>query len=232
MAKINCEVVKDLLPLYVDDVLSNESRMLVESHLAECPECRAYYEKLKDANIPVLKKADDRGKEIIKSIRQKINVKRLMAVCLTIVIVAAIATGLLYGIVIKESYIPYDESGLYVKDEYIKTDNNYYCSYGFYSPDNETEFIYLTTTVYAEHMKDRGTVEVCSLNDKSYSMDDDGNVTGEQTTKEIYYVSKENAKLLRNGYWVSAETEADYLAENQVRLDELKAASILIWKAE
>ena len=45
-------------------------------------------------------------------------------------------------------------------------------------------------------------------------------------------VSKENAKLLRNGYWVSAETEADYLAENQVRLDELKAASVLIWKAE
>ena len=35
----NCDVVRDLLPLYVDSVCSEESRALVEEHTASCPEC-------------------------------------------------------------------------------------------------------------------------------------------------------------------------------------------------
>jgi predicted anti-sigma-YlaC factor YlaD len=37
---INCAVIKDLLPLYADDVLSNESKELVSKHLATCESCR------------------------------------------------------------------------------------------------------------------------------------------------------------------------------------------------
>lgn len=35
----NCEIVRDLLPLYVDDVCSPASRELVENHLSGCPAC-------------------------------------------------------------------------------------------------------------------------------------------------------------------------------------------------
>ena len=38
--KIKCEVINDLLPLYVDDVLSKESRELVEEHICECGNCK------------------------------------------------------------------------------------------------------------------------------------------------------------------------------------------------
>lgn len=37
--KMNCEIVRDLLPLYVDEICSTESRLLVEEHLQECSAC-------------------------------------------------------------------------------------------------------------------------------------------------------------------------------------------------
>lgn len=39
--KVHCEVIKDLLPLYHDNVCSQESRVLVEEHLETCPHCKA-----------------------------------------------------------------------------------------------------------------------------------------------------------------------------------------------
>ncbi len=48
MSRIPCNVNKDLLPLYVDDVCSEESKSLVEEHLAGCEECQGYYDALKE----------------------------------------------------------------------------------------------------------------------------------------------------------------------------------------
>lgn len=47
MNKINCAVTEDLLPLYVEDMVSDESRKAVEDHLADCPKCRARVEEVK-----------------------------------------------------------------------------------------------------------------------------------------------------------------------------------------
>lgn len=47
MEKISCDVARDLLPLYCDDVCSQDSRGLVEQHLEECEECSALLEKMK-----------------------------------------------------------------------------------------------------------------------------------------------------------------------------------------
>ena len=41
-----CNVVQDVLPLYHDRVCSAASSALVESHLADCPACRAVWEKM------------------------------------------------------------------------------------------------------------------------------------------------------------------------------------------
>ena len=42
-----CEIVQDLLPLYVDNVCSQSSAQLVEEHLPECAECTEVYNNLK-----------------------------------------------------------------------------------------------------------------------------------------------------------------------------------------
>ena len=40
---MECEIIRDLMPLYLDDCCSEGSRRLVREHLRQCPECRAYY---------------------------------------------------------------------------------------------------------------------------------------------------------------------------------------------
>jgi len=49
--KNSCEVIRDLLPLYADDACSNESRKMVEEHLAECPECGGMLARLRNSEI-------------------------------------------------------------------------------------------------------------------------------------------------------------------------------------
>lgn len=54
MSRINCNVTKDLLPLYADKVLSEDSVALVEEHLSECENCRAEAQALQqDTVLPV-----------------------------------------------------------------------------------------------------------------------------------------------------------------------------------
>ena len=49
--KAECEVIRDLLPLYADEACSETSRGLVEAHLAECDDCRAMLGQLRETTI-------------------------------------------------------------------------------------------------------------------------------------------------------------------------------------
>lgn len=44
----NCNIIDDLLPLYLEDACSQDSAKLVETHLQACPACRKKYAVLKD----------------------------------------------------------------------------------------------------------------------------------------------------------------------------------------
>lgn len=46
MAKIPCEIIRDLLPLYKDDICSEKSRNAIEEHIKECESCRTYLKKM------------------------------------------------------------------------------------------------------------------------------------------------------------------------------------------
>ena len=49
--KADCDVIRDLLPLYADDACSAASRALVDAHLPECPACREELRRLRDTEI-------------------------------------------------------------------------------------------------------------------------------------------------------------------------------------
>lgn len=44
---VDCAVIKDLLPSYLDGLTSTESNALVEAHLAQCADCRQYYAEMR-----------------------------------------------------------------------------------------------------------------------------------------------------------------------------------------
>lgn len=45
---MNCNIVKDLIPLYIDGCCSEESERVVEEHLKDCSECKKLFEEMKE----------------------------------------------------------------------------------------------------------------------------------------------------------------------------------------
>lgn len=43
---MNCNIIRDLIPLYIDQCCSEESVKTIEKHLTECNECRAVFESM------------------------------------------------------------------------------------------------------------------------------------------------------------------------------------------
>lgn len=40
MSELPCDIIEDLLPLYIEHVETEDTREVVEAHLAGCPVCR------------------------------------------------------------------------------------------------------------------------------------------------------------------------------------------------
>ncbi|MDE7478842.1 MAG: zf-HC2 domain-containing protein [Lachnospiraceae bacterium] len=51
MREINCNIIRDLLPSYVDGICSEDSRLLIEEHVTDCEQCRTRLEMLKDTAL-------------------------------------------------------------------------------------------------------------------------------------------------------------------------------------
>ena len=47
--RYNCDLIRDLLPLYQDGVCSENSRQAVEEHLKDCKGCTDYLEALRSS---------------------------------------------------------------------------------------------------------------------------------------------------------------------------------------
>ena len=45
--KIPCDIIKDLMPLYVEGLTSEETGREIEAHLEGCGECRDLYKRMK-----------------------------------------------------------------------------------------------------------------------------------------------------------------------------------------
>lgn len=49
--KYNCNIIRDLLPLYHDGVCSEQSKAIVEEHLEECTDCKSLASRLENTRI-------------------------------------------------------------------------------------------------------------------------------------------------------------------------------------
>lgn len=80
-----CPVIRDLLPLYLDDVLSAESMTAVEQHLAQCEGCRAYCEQMRSGEIKAKASPDERRMaESLRRVKAKLSrrTRRIIAASL------------------------------------------------------------------------------------------------------------------------------------------------------
>lgn len=80
--KYACNLIKDLLPLYHDEVCSEESKQAVEEHFEECQECQEYYKKLNESDIVELasfdEKMEEKKVESLKKVRRKLRKRDIL----------------------------------------------------------------------------------------------------------------------------------------------------------
>ncbi len=95
MMKLDCEVIKDLLPLYCEDIASDKSRELVEEHCKECVECSRKMQRMREDDI-VIEDNGDGLQRFVKDLKK--SFQALLAIyCYTALVIIGVLHGK-YGI--------------------------------------------------------------------------------------------------------------------------------------
>ena len=87
---LSCEVVRDLLPSYLDGVASGETKAAVERHMEECPDCRETLRRMKEPKETAL--TEEKEIDYLKKVRRRSS--RKVAVILGIVVLLSMAAML------------------------------------------------------------------------------------------------------------------------------------------
>ena len=102
-----CEIIRDLLPLYIEEVCNIETKQAVEKHLAECKKCREYYEAMKSTDGFVENKSDN-SEDIkiasgLKNIKNTINkkIRNIVLCAVATVIIVIVGFNLLFNVALK-----------------------------------------------------------------------------------------------------------------------------------
>ena len=92
--KLECDVIRDLLPLYAEKLASPASSALVEQHLAACPACRAELERMEK---PVPVQPEPQPDAPLKNIRSSLNRRRLRTMLCSFAAALALAAVCGFG---------------------------------------------------------------------------------------------------------------------------------------
>ena len=63
---MTCEIVRDLIPMYIDNTASDEPSVAVMEHLAKCEECRRYCDACRKAERKAEQLSRDSVKKAVK----------------------------------------------------------------------------------------------------------------------------------------------------------------------
>ena len=100
----DCSIVQDLLPLYAEDMLREETKEFVDGHLSQCAACRAELDALKADEKPAPVSAQP-----LRDLKRQLRRKKLTAVLLAVALALTLATaGFAY--LTAPQYLPYDET--------------------------------------------------------------------------------------------------------------------------
>lgn len=113
---MNCKVIEDLLPLYIDNTCSKESKILIEEHLKTCSKCNEIYKFMSenieddfnlDNQININLKEKDLLKEAKRNIMFEFTRKTLKRIYKIIIILNILAILADYFFIKLGHYIEY-----------------------------------------------------------------------------------------------------------------------------
>ena len=159
-----CNLIKDILPLYVEDMASSDTREFVSEHLEHCEECRAEFERMR-------KPADfipDTDIVPLKRIKRDLFIRRLQTIFFTAILACAIV-AVVFGILTSPKFYPYSDDLLNVVDspngDIIVTFDDkvtgYSCTKEFHDETGtEVYWVNAWTTTWDLYLSNRGNQNV------------------------------------------------------------------------
>ena len=212
--KITCDVIQDLMPSYIDGILSEDSRALVEEHMGTCQECRKMLEIMKEeqgkeqarirSSVASVAGCGTGGTEntesnantgsvaALKKIRRKLIIRRVLTAAVAVILTLIAAAAGYNHWYFNEKYMTLENSAMYVKNNILYSSNNQDFS--------------------------KKTEEVSPEDDSI-----------PETVTEVYYMSEEAGK--KSLELTELEAKGDLDAAEKI-VDEMKQESKLIWSEQ
>ena len=87
--KNECHIVRDLMPLYTEGMLSNESAAFVKTHLETCEDCRGAYSGEETPPVTEADTAQQRAGEagVLRTLKKKLRKQTWCAIIITVAVV-------------------------------------------------------------------------------------------------------------------------------------------------
>ncbi len=168
-----CNIVGDLIPLYCDDLCSNESRAAVEEHTADCEKCRRLLESCSAEIKNVSPKTDTKSRKIIGRVRRKFLVT---AVVSSVAVLFAVLFGIYHLTGKNMGYFLADKRLFGITEEKLMENSIEIVKYGVNLAALETDDIECDL---AEYNKLRRELYQAEILPQSYS------VTHDRTRRDI-----------------------------------------------
>ena len=97
MKMVSCNIIKDILPLYLDGVVSDDTKKMVEEHLKECDQCRNEAMTLKqDVVLPVSKSVRLAETEVVKGLKRQLFRKKFFVSAISVILTIGVSVRYLF----------------------------------------------------------------------------------------------------------------------------------------
>lgn len=229
---VSCNTIRDLLPLYHDDVCSKDTKTLIEEHLKTCKECQVC---LDDIDTEVFKNGFDTNKEqekvkLLKVFKRKLLKKNIMVSVISILCAFLVLSGV-FGLVFRyQTPISYEEGLLNVSKSYdgpidiIFNGNDYHRAHAMRRTvikdgvEKDIVFIYYTDTIWTRHFSRSNEALQLTMGNSIIVDYRRGTQLGEISERDIsavYYLIADFNKL-------SGMSDEEFLAASQ--------DAVLLWE--
>lgn len=89
---MNCDIIRDLLPLYADNLISEAGRDLIDKHIRTCPACRRQRDEM---CAPLEPETEDRTEQIMEMLRKKQRRRTILTILSIVLAVVLTVWGFL-----------------------------------------------------------------------------------------------------------------------------------------
>lgn len=103
---------------YLDGVVSDDTRQMVEEHLRTCDQCREEAVTLKqDVALPASKSVRLAETEVVRGLKKKLFRKKFLISAVSVIITIAVLSGVYSCMVMTETCVPYNSGKVWIEEE-------------------------------------------------------------------------------------------------------------------